>query len=321
MNEYLSKHPFDLYDLNLFQLVADTGSFTQAARKAGLTQSAVTRQIRDLEEQLGVDLFERTTRQVHLTAAGRLLLTRSRGILQSAEHTLHELQQTFQLVPQVLRIGVARSIGFAYYPGYFFTFQREFPEVQLHITQLSSHDIITALENHTLDVGLLCPPRRLPRGLEITHNFKDEFTLIAPGTSALDLDEAYSPVRELKKVLAGQRWLMINSEGNTGQRLAQWFADNNWPVKAAMELDSFDTIVNLVAAGLGISYVPHRTLPLYIRTRAVRRLLVTPPFKRDLAVVTRKGRPRPEPLNAFIENVLFGRHKPSRKTSRLKSTR
>lgn len=313
MNEFLNKHPFDLYDLSLFQLVADTGSFTQAAQSAGLTQSAVTRQIRDMEDQLGVALFERTTRRVHLTAAGKLLLTRSREILRSTEGAFHELQQTFKLVPPSLHIGVARSIGLSYYPGYFFQFQREFPEVQLHVTQRTSAEIIAALENHTLDAGLLCPPKHLPRGLEITHAFKDEFTMIAPPTSLPWLEESYYTVHELKKHLKGQRWLMIDSGDNTGHQLAQWFERHNWPIKAAMELDSFDTIVNLVSAGLGVSYVPHRTLPAYNKSKYLRRVLVKPPFKRDLAVVTRKTKPRPEPLNAFIQHVLFGIHKLARK--------
>jgi len=309
MHEYLAKRPFDLYDLNLFQLVADTGSFTQAAQAAGLTQSAVTRQIRGMEDQLGVPLFERTTRKVHLTAAGKLLLARSREIVQSTENVLHELQQTFQLVPPSLRIGVARSIGLSYYPGYFFAFQREFPEVQLHVTQQSSNELVAALEAHTLDAVLLCPPKRLPRGLEITHTFKDEFTMIAPPTAPAMLDESHFTVREVRKLLKDYRWLMIDSEGNTGRHMAQWFEQHNWPLKAAMELDSFDTIVKLVSMGLGVSYVPHRTLPAYNKSKFLRRVLVKPAFKRELAVVTRKSKPRPEPLNAFIQNVLFGRHK------------
>lgn len=313
MNDYLNKHPFDLYDLNLFQLVADTGSFTQAAQSVGLTQSAVTRQIRDMEDQLGVPLFERTTRCVYLTAAGKLLLSRSRDILQSTENVLHELQQTFKLVPQTLRIGVARSIGLAYYPGYFFAFQREFPQVQLHVTQQTSNEIIIALEERTLDAGLLCPPKRLPRGLEITHRFNDQFTMIAPPTSPMDWEMGHFTVREVKKYFQGQRWLLLNSEGNTGPLIAQWFEQHNWPVQAAMELDSFDTIVSLVSMGLGVSYVPHRTLPIYNKSRIIRRVLVKPPFKRELVVVTRKALPRPEPLNAFIQNVLFGIRKHYRK--------
>ncbi|HEY1172833.1 MAG TPA: LysR family transcriptional regulator [Verrucomicrobiae bacterium] len=305
MHEYLNQHPFDLYDLSLFQLVAETGSFTQAAQKAGLTQSAVTRQIRGMEEQLGVALFERTTRRVHLTAAGELLWKRSREIMHSTESLVHELQQAFQLVPQTLRIGVARSIGLAYLPGYFFSFQRKFPNVQLHVTQQSSNEIIAALEARTLDAGLLCPPRRLPRGLEITHRFIDEFTLITPPGFSMTKAGKHLTLREAKKLLQGQRWLMLDPNGNTGRLLNLWLEKQNWPLEPAMELDSFDTIVNLVSLGLGVSLVPHRVLPLYEKRRAVRRILIKPMFERELAVVVRKGLPRAEPLEAFIQNVLF----------------
>lgn len=311
MNDYLNKHPFDLYDLNLFQLVADTGSFTQAAQTAGLTQSAVTRQIKDLEDQLGVPLFERTTRKVHLTAAGKLLHIRAREILHRTESAFQELQQTFQLAPPRLHIGVARSIGFSYYPGYFMLFQHEFPNVQLHVYQKTSAEIIAALEDRTLDAGLLCPPRRLPRDLEITHSFKDEFTLIASDLVPVKAKHDRLTVAEARKQIEGKRWLTITSTGNTGQQLAAWFAQHRWNVQPAMELDSFDTIVNLVNSGMGISYVPHRSLPLYRRSRSLQCVFIDPPFKRDLVVVTRKAKPRPEPLNAFINHVLFGRYKPA----------
>lgn len=77
MNYFLATVPFDLYELSLFHLVAEHGSFTKAGQKARLTQSAITRQIRGVEEQLGVALFERTTRHVRLTDAGKLLYAKS----------------------------------------------------------------------------------------------------------------------------------------------------------------------------------------------------------------------------------------------------
>src|SRR4051812_32284498 len=106
-NAYLATTPFDLYQLYLFHLVANTSSFTKAAQKAGTTQSAITRQIRGMETALGVPHFERTTRHVALTTAGRLLLDKSATILDATGDLLKQLQQDFNLVPKTLRIGVA----------------------------------------------------------------------------------------------------------------------------------------------------------------------------------------------------------------------
>ena len=125
MNQFLATAPFDIYELTLFQLVAETGSFTRAAERASLTQSAITRQIRGMEDRLGVPLFERTTRHVSLTRAGRLMQGKSKTILDATNELLDEVQRTFGKAPPTLRIGVARSIGLAYLPGYFFAFQRK----------------------------------------------------------------------------------------------------------------------------------------------------------------------------------------------------
>ena len=305
MNEYLATAPFDLYELHLFYLVAETGSFTKAGQQAGVTQSAITRQIRGIEDRLGVMLFERTTRQVSLTLAGRLLHEKSGPILQATKDALNHLQQKFNLVPKNLRVGVDRSIGLAYLPGFFFAFQRKFPEVQLQVMQQSSSEILAAVEAKDIDVGLLCPPPRLSRGLQITHRFTDEFTFIVPPKLLLVEKTNRFNLKAVKKMLGEQRWLMIQQDSNTGKQLRRWLEEQNWRIEPAMELDSFDVIVNLVSLGLGVSVVPHRVLPIYEQRRAVRRIQTTRRFTRELVVVVRKNRQQPEHLAGFVENVLF----------------
>jgi DNA-binding transcriptional LysR family regulator len=130
MNEFLATGPFDLYELQLFHLVAEHQSFTRAGQAAGLTQSAITRQIRGMEDRLGVQLFERTTRSVRLTTAGAALHARSAAILQEVNEAITALKGGVDASPKMLRVGIARTIGLAYLPGFFRRFQREFPAVQ-----------------------------------------------------------------------------------------------------------------------------------------------------------------------------------------------
>ncbi len=294
---------FDWYELRLFRLVAEAGSFTRAAERAGLTQSAITRQIRSLEERLGVALFERTTRHVALTGAGRLLEEKSAGLLAATNELFAELQATFSQAPPKLRVGVARSIGLAYLPGYFFAFHRQHPEVQLQVLQQTSREILNRLDAGELDAGLVCPPPHLPRSLQVTHRFTDQFVGIVP--PALEVPVHLQTVEQLKRQLGDQRWLMIQHDSYTGQQLNAWLKKQDWRLEPAMELDSFDVIVNLVSLGLGLSLVPHRVLPLYEQRRAVRRLTLQPRFSRELAVVVRRNRRPPETLQAFVEHVLF----------------
>src|SRR5690348_13275513 len=95
MNEYLSTAPFDIYELHLFHLVAEHRSFTKAAEVAGLTQSAVTRQVQGIESSLGLALFQRTTRSVQLTPAGQALWQQSLRLLGDIDGTLKSLREEF----------------------------------------------------------------------------------------------------------------------------------------------------------------------------------------------------------------------------------
>lgn len=305
MNEFLATTPFDVYELNLFHLVAASGSFTRAGQQAGLTQSAITRQIRGMEERLGVALFERTTRHVRLTAAGKLLAEKSQGILDEIANTLAQLRQDFNLVPKTIRVGVSRSIGLAYLPGFFFAFQRKHPAVQIQVVHQPSAEILERIETGELDAGILSPPPRLARGLQITHRFEDAFTVIAPPQFSLPANFKNTTAKGLLKLFAGQRWLLIDRECNTGKRLHHWLTKQGLRIEPAMEMDSFDLILNLVSMGMGVSIVPHRTLPLYGKRRDVKRIAMKPKFSRELVVVIRKNRKPPEQVTQFVENILF----------------
>lgn len=304
MNEYLPTAPFDIYELHLFQLVAQQRSFTKAAELAGLTQSAVTRQVQGMEASLGVELFERTTRRVELTAAGRALAGESVRLLGDLDRTLRSLREDFAGAKREIRVGVSRSVGLAYLPGFFHANLRRLPQVGYRVCYQASGDLLAALEANELDVGFLCPPRRLPRTTRVTHRFSDAFTLIAPAAAAADFDPR-APQAALTGWLNRQQWLLIDQGSNTGRRLRAWLAAEGCRAEPAMQLPGFDLIINLVALGMGASFVPARALALYTGKRTLRRLAWPERFIRELVVVVRRHRKLPDHLVQFIENVLF----------------
>jgi len=302
-HDFLSTAPFDVYELHLFHLVASSGSFTKAGQLAGLTQSAITRQIQGIENRVETRLFERTTRRVQLTDAGQYLFDRAESILRDVDRTLKDLRENFANAPKTISVGVSRSIGLAYLPGFFFAFRRKHPDIHTQVTQRSSQDILAAIERNEMQVGVLCPPKRLPSGIKITHRFDDEFTIIAPPDA--QLPASVSNTRKLLQKLKQEDWLLLDQKSNTGKRLHSWLTDLNIDIKASMEADTFDLIINLVTMGMGYSIVPHRALPLYPRTRAIQRIPLRPKFARELVVVIRKDRKPPSHLVDFIESILF----------------
>jgi DNA-binding transcriptional LysR family regulator len=304
MNEFLATTPFDIYELSLFRLVVLHGSFTKAAEVVGLTQSAITRQVQGMENSLGLELLERTTRSVRVTPAGEFLYRNSARLLGDVEQTLRRLREEFAGARKEVRVGVSRTIGLAYLPGFFHANLRKLPEIGCRVSCDRSQELVAALEANEIDLGVLCPPKRLPRTLNITHRFDDAFTLVAPTQPDTTYKAVTKSPKSLKDWLVRQNWLLIEERSNTGQRLRNWMNQQDLRIEPAMQIDSFDLIINLVALGMGVSIVPIRALALYGRKRGLQRLPMRERFVRDLVVVHRHGK-IPEYLRQFVSNVLF----------------
>ena len=160
------------------------------------------------------------------------------------------------------------------------------------------------LDTRELDVAVICSGPRLPRGVEIAHRFKDEFTVVTPSSIAINL-KARLKLKDLGNALGNPRWLMIDRKSTTGALLHSWLEDHGFAVESAMEINNFDLIANMVALGLGASIVPHRTLPLYLQRRRLQKIPLRPGFSRELAVVIRKTNyPRPH-VDQFVKSILF----------------
>jgi DNA-binding transcriptional LysR family regulator len=305
MNRFLSTVPFDLYELALFQLVVKHKSFTKAAEIAGLTQSAITRQMQGVENSLGMQLLERTTRNVRVTLAGDFLYREAARLLGDVEQSLNHLAEEFGGARKEVRVAVSRTIGLAYLPGFFHANLRRFPQVGYRVTCQASDEVLAALEANEQDIGVICPPKRFPKTIRVTHRFKDEFTLIASSANAGAQMGTLSKTKTRTEWLKQQKWLLIEERSNTGQQLRSWMQRQGWQIEPTMYLDNFDLIINLVSLGMGISIVPIRALALYNQRQKLIRIPLAARFARELVVVVRKHRQLPVHIEQFIANVLF----------------
>lgn len=190
----------------------------------------------------------------------------------------------------------------AYLPGFFHANRRHAPEVGIQVRRESGASILEAVGAGELELGVLCPPGRLPRGLQVTHRFRDDFTLVVPsgltGPSALR-------GRTLAEWMQSLDWLLPVETSVTGRRLREWMAAQRWSTRAVLELEGFDLIINLVGLGLGSAFVPVRALALYGRKRGLRRVALPHRFHRELVVVTRRKPAMRAHVEAFVRNILF----------------
>jgi DNA-binding transcriptional LysR family regulator len=139
----------------------------------------------------------------------------------------------------------------------------------------------------------------------VTHRFADAFTLIAPVELAAAFRALPKSGTRRAAWLKEQTWLLLDEKTNTGRQIRLWLKRHGLQVDPAMQLDSFDLIINLAALGMGISLVPIRALALYGRKRNLQRLPLRERFSRELVVLVRRHRKTPEHVAQFVENVLF----------------
>ncbi len=153
----------ELRHLRYFMAVAEGLSFRGAAEKLNLAQPALSAQIKSLEDELGVKLFERTTRSVNLTNAGRVLMEEAKGVLKAASRAEARARNAEHGLVGTLRIGIIAPTANAWLAGVLGQFRAKHPGVQLSFFDLPSIEQLNRLREHELDVGFLRPPIGLPQ--------------------------------------------------------------------------------------------------------------------------------------------------------------
>jgi len=148
----------ELRHLRYFMAVAEELSFRRAADRLHVAQPPLSAQIRGLEEELGVRLFERTTRSVSLTHAGVVFLQECRVVLAATAEAERKTKQAEQGIIGTLRLGVIAPAANAWLAGILRGFRQRYPQVQLSVFDLTSTEQLRRLRTHELDAGLLRPP-------------------------------------------------------------------------------------------------------------------------------------------------------------------
>ena len=238
--------------LRSFVALAEELHFGRAARRLHISQPPLSRQIAQLEAELGVSLFERTKRRVELTAAGRVLYERSRTNLASIEHSLEEAISVSRGEAGRLTIGMVGSAAYAILPQILRAFSTIHAGVEFRFHAMTTTQQIRALLDNRIDIGLVRTPLRND-GIDV-HHLADESLMVAIHASH---PLAAEPVISMR-MLADERLLISPREDAVGYHDEVISVCNaaGFTPRIACEAQPFSTLIGLVAAGLGLAIVP-----------------------------------------------------------------
>jgi len=243
----------ELRQLRSFIAVAEDGVISRAAQRLHLTQSALSRQIKALEEDLGVTLLERSAHSVKLTQEGEVLLKEGRGVLERADAAVTKVRAAGKAV--LLRVGYAPTLTAGILPLAISAFTQKHPRVRVELLDLSSTEMRTGLDQGSLDVVMTVKPAKLDESIHWESLLQEAWCVAMSPNHPLNAKKSISPA-----LLDGARMVLFSQQEypEYWQRVTSWFKGHGMIALIAGEYDGANSLASAIEAGLGVALVVER---------------------------------------------------------------
>ncbi len=288
----------ELRHLEHFVAVAEECSFTRAAARMHLVQSALSVSIRSLERELGGRLFDRTTHQVELTDAGRALLIEARNTLAAADAARDAVAAVHGGVRGSVRVGIMHSMTLIDLAAVLTRYHRERPQVQIlpSPAQGGSTEMVSQVIDGRLDLAFAALPSDYPPGLTVRPLASEPMLLACPD------DHPFAQRRVIPLTdLEGEPFVDLPSGWGTRLSVDQLFLQSGLRRVVAVEVADIPTVIELVRAGFGFAFLSP-SLALGSRSVALRKVLPEPVFV--VSLITAANRRPSAAAQALIDLVL-----------------
>lgn len=286
--------------LKMFCLVVDEGSVSQAARLSFVSQPAVTRQIRQLEELYGAKLFERNAGKLSLSKAGEVLYPYAKEMVEYSKRSFEAIQEITSNQETVLNVGASLTIGEYLLPGLLGNFSKSYPELKFSLSIANTPNILAKLDNNEVDIAFV--EGAFENEDFITEKFADDELILVTSSTHQWKEKNQIHIQELSEEK------MIWRETNSGTRVivenALQAYDILDKIKSAMELGSYQSIKSAVEADLGVSILPKLTVAKELNYGILHEVKVADfNISRDLWMVQKNHRFKKTGLKYFIDFI------------------
>lgn len=293
---------FEFAQLRCFVAASEELHFGRAARRLNMTQPPLSRQIQSLEHAVGASLFERTSRTVRLTPAGRAFLPEARRLLRLAEGAALTARRVARGDAGSVTLGFTAGASYAFLPRLVAACAAAMPDVDLVLREMPTADQMEALAAGRLDAGLV----RLPvdrRGVELARVARDAMVLAVPEAHALAAAGVAPGLRDLDRA----PFVMYSpTEGRYFYDLVSGlFRAAEVSPDCVQHISQVHTILALVSAGMGAALVPEAARNLGVRGVVLRELTPAPDMVAELHLVWRREQDNPA-FGTFRTLVLPG---------------
>lgn len=283
-----------LRELKTFLTVVRCGTFAAAGKQIGLTQSAVSAQIRNLEDSVGQALFDRTGRTATLNQAGARAVPLAEKILE--QFSLMSTPERLEDYRGELRIGAIGTVQSCLMPAMLLKLREQAPGIETKLVPGVSLDLLNQVDSGEIDLAIIIrPPFQLPKELELELVRSEPFVLVAPTDMGAN---------EPLKMLTEHPFIRYDRSSFGGRLVTQFMRRQHIQPRQVLELDELDAIVKMVESGLGIALIPEAGLWVENKPRVQIIDLCDKVFHRDLVLISRYGSRQSPAQKLFRECVM-----------------
>ncbi len=250
----------DLRQLEILKAVAETGSFTGAGEKLHVSQSAISRQILLLEEELQEQLFLRRGRRVVITSAGEALVQLSQRVFTDVSDTVRQIAERQQDLTGTLSVAGGMTVCLYVLPLVLREFQHAHPRVDLRLVTGATPRLVRELKGGTADVALLTLPVD-ESDLEAVPVIREELLLVMRPDHALARRKRVGP-----EDLVRQPFVLFEPHSNSRRVVDTFLASANIEPRIVLETENVEILKALVRAGLGLSVIPYQAVAREVRS-------------------------------------------------------
>lgn len=294
----------DLRHLSYFREVALREHVSEAARGLNVSQPTITRQLQDLQRELGVKLFTPAGRRIKLTAAGQALLRHAEIILRQVELARHELEGFSEEIGGRVSIGAPPSVGERLLPTALHEFHDSYSRVELRVSEGSTSTLMRLLATGELDLAVVSLPIAQP-GIEVEPLFDEELVVVVAETHPLAVQEGVR-IEELRE----ERFLLYSPGGFVRDATLSACRAGGFTPRVALDSGSMELLLRLAEAGLGVAIVP--PLAVTPRDKLKKLKLLDQALKRTMGLAFSTERPPSKAATKLREHL---REKLSRPTA------
>lgn len=243
----------------MLRAVAEAGSFTGAGRKLHVSQSAVSRQILMLEDELQESLFTRAGRKIRITASGDVLLQLSRRVFADIQETSASIREKQQTLSGTLQLVGGMTVCMYVFPPLLKEYRRLHPKVEVKVTTGTSARLTRRLSSGLVDLGLLTLPVNDPNLVSVPV-MREELLLVTSPSHPL--------VRERRitaQHLAGEPFVVFEQGSNSRRVLDEFFVREHIAPRIVTSTENVEIIKAMVRVGLGVSIIPYQSVAREVR--------------------------------------------------------